>query len=462
MARLALRGEDPDPADAVAEDLRRVVVVGAGIAGLAAANALATAGVETVVLEARHRIGGRLHTVRVGETSVDLGGAWIHEPIGNPLSLIADRMGLPRLPGNFWHEAVLWDERTGPVDPPLAVRLVAEADAFLTAHERRGLELRAGAPMMEVIDRYVDHADGFTGPAARGRLRALLVTMVEQDGGARAGDVSHGSWPAASGSYAGDYLGDLPVGGYQRLVRGLASGLDIRPESPVSEIAVDGNRVRVVDRDGTVHRGSHAVVTLPLGVLKADLVRFDPPLSSSRRDAVQRLGFGRFEKLALRFEAPFWSSAGFPHVVPLATAGGPLPAVLMGLDRVVGTPVLVALAFGSGLDAISAGSDRDAVRRILDLLEAVVGAPAPVPLGWVRTSWSDDRFSRGAYAFVRRGSERAMLDELGRPQGGRILFAGEATSSRRVGYADGALNSGIREARRLLRRPEVELALAEA
>jgi polyamine oxidase len=78
----------------------RVVVVGAGIAGLAAASRLRRAGIDCVVLEARDRIGGRLHTVELAGTPVDLGGSWIHHPIGNPLTAFCDERGVVRDAGN--------------------------------------------------------------------------------------------------------------------------------------------------------------------------------------------------------------------------------------------------------------------------------------------------------------------------------------------------------------------------
>ena len=78
----------------VAGLVERVVVVGAGIAGLTVANALTHAGVECVVLEARDRIGGRLHTVDLAGSPVDLGGSWIHTPAGNPMSAFAQQVGV--------------------------------------------------------------------------------------------------------------------------------------------------------------------------------------------------------------------------------------------------------------------------------------------------------------------------------------------------------------------------------
>ena len=90
-------------------EVTRVVVIGAGIAGLTAANALVTAGVEVMVLEARDRLGGRLYTKDVGGTPLDFGGSWIHNPEGNPLTRWADHIGLERLPGNPHGRTIAYD-----------------------------------------------------------------------------------------------------------------------------------------------------------------------------------------------------------------------------------------------------------------------------------------------------------------------------------------------------------------
>jgi polyamine oxidase len=78
-----------------AEPVERVVVVGAGIAGLTVANALTHAGLDCLVLEARDRIGGRLHTVDLAGSPVDLGGSWIHTPVGNPMRVFAEHVDVP-------------------------------------------------------------------------------------------------------------------------------------------------------------------------------------------------------------------------------------------------------------------------------------------------------------------------------------------------------------------------------
>ena len=93
--------------------MTRVIVVGGGMAGVSAARALTDAGVACVVLEARDRLGGRLHTVDVGGAPVDLGGSWVHTPVGNPLTAVAERHGVALRPGSFLERAVVWDRDAG-------------------------------------------------------------------------------------------------------------------------------------------------------------------------------------------------------------------------------------------------------------------------------------------------------------------------------------------------------------
>ena len=93
----------------------------------------------------------------------------------------------------------------------------------------------------------------------------------------------------------------------------------------------------------------------------------------------------------------------------------------------------------------------------MGMLSAALGAPCPEPVAVAVTGWGDDPYSAGAYTHVPPGSSNADLDLLGTPVAGRLLFAGEHTQSARLGYADGAMTSGIREAKRLLGTPAVAL-----
>ena len=275
----------------VAAPVERVLVVGAGIAGLTAANALTHARVECVVLEARDRIGGRLHTVDVGGSPVDLGGSWIHMPDGNPMSAFA------RLAGVSCGSADPVPDMAG-FDCGEGRRLsAAEAEDVLGLYQEiRGVGGRAAgrARTGRLRGRGDRGVRGRVrpGPGPARRARQMLYGGMEAEYADLAGRQSL-RWMYHELEYGGNYLGDAPDGGYRRLVDAMASGVDVRLGRPVSEIAISPGGVRVVTADGTAEAGSHVVVTLPLGVLKRGLPRFTPALPPDRLAAIGRLGFGR-------------------------------------------------------------------------------------------------------------------------------------------------------------------------
>lgn len=451
-------GSDRIPGD-IARPVEQVVVVGAGIAGLAAANALAHAGVPAVVLEGRDRIGGRLHTADVGGSPVDLGGSWIHSPIGNPLTAWAEQLGVERRPADITAGMVGVDPASGRLPAEVFERLMALAfDGFDAVVGTVLASLGESASMGAAVDRFVvGQLERGLGSADASRLRTIVLDLVESDASGAAAEVAVDGYPAGGLFYEGSDLGDFPLGGYRRLVEPLARSLDVRTGAVVTAVIVRPDGVSVATADGATHSGSHALVTVPLGVLKAGTIRFDPPLPESRLASIARLGFGRFDKLAVAFEREPWARVALPNVLPLRADGQPEITAITNLDPIVGEPVALAFAYGSRAGVLCDVSTDAAVDRLLGLLRAVGNGPVPEPVAVGRSCWAADPFSRGAYTFVRVGSTVDDLEALGLPVDGRLLFAGEATGHARVGYADGAFTTGIREAKRLLGQPRVLL-----
>ena len=437
--------------------VERVVIVGAGMAGLTAANALHHAGVPAIVLEARDRIGGRLHTADVGGSPVDLGGSWIHTPIGNPMSAWADQVGVERRPANVMLDAVGWDATRGLVDRDRFERLLNEGWAAPEAIEEIGRTLGPDASAADALEAYLARRGG--DPAELEWLRIVIRAALEQDSAAPAASMAAAQPSSSTLEYEGDYVGDMPFGGYVTLVEPVAAGLDVRRDWVVATIASGPAGVTVTSRDGRTETGSHVLVTLPLGVLQAGSVQFESALPPERQAAVDRVTMGQFEKVALRFERPFWADAGVATVFDVTPSDEARLVLAFGLDGPVDEPVVLGFAIGSAVSALQTGSDADAAARVIKILAGATGLPVPDPTAIVRTSWGADPFARGAYSSVGLGATLADLDTLGEPIRGRILFAGEATSSARCGFADGAMTSGIREAKRLLGRESVELGV---
>jgi polyamine oxidase len=446
---------DDVPAGA-AGPVERVVVIGAGIAGLTAANALAHGGVECVVLEARDRIGGRLHTVDLGGSPVDLGGSWIHMPGGNPMRAFAQQAGVPCRSADPVPEIAGFDcaegRRLSAAEAEAVLGLYQ--DAFPAAAGQLAAELGPDASAADGIEAFVARAGLAAGPARR--ARQMLYGAVE----AESADLAERQslrWMWNELEYEGNYFGDMPDGGYRRLVDAMATGVDVRLGLEVTDVALSAGGVRVRGADGTSEEGSHVVVTVPLGVLKRGAPRFSPALPPDRLAAIGRLGFGRFEKVALRFDEPFWRDAGFPHLMVFPRDPGEWMVWALGLDAFGAGPVLVFFVFHSDAARLSGAGRDGAARWALDLLAEATGRPCPEPAAVAVTSWASDPYAGGAYTHIPPGASPADADLFGEPVGGRLLFAGEHTQSARMAYADGAMTSGIREAKRLLGQPSVRL-----
>jgi monoamine oxidase len=432
------------------------VVVGAGIAGLTVANALTHSGVECVVLEARDRIGGRLHTVDLAGSPVDLGGSWIHTPVGNPMRAFAEQVGVPCRSANPLPELAGFDCGEGRRLSAAEVEatLSMQFEAFPEALGRLRAELGPGASAADGIEAFVASAGLAPGPARR--ARQTLYALVE----AESADLAERQslrWMWNEIEYDGHYLGDVPDGGYRRLVEAMATGVDVRLGVDAAEVAVSASGARVRGADGTSEEGSHVVVAVPLGVLKRGAPRFSPALPPDRLAAVERLGFGRYEKVVLRFDEPFWRAAGLPHVLIFPRDPGDPAVWVVGQDAFGAGPVLAFQVFHSAAGHLLGATQDAAARWALDLLAEATGGPCPAPAAVAVTSWADDPYSGGAYTHIPPGADPADVDLLGKPIGGRLLFAGEHTQSRRMAYADGAMTSGIREAKRLLSQPGVHL-----
>ncbi len=434
----------------------RVLVLGAGIAGLTVANALDRAGVDYVVLEARGRVGGRLHTVDLGGSPVDLGGSWLHHPSGNPLRRFAADAGVACRPGDPTTTLAGFDVATDSWLSPADVETTMNADLTGFTAALGGLRERLG-PLASAADGIEAFLAG-TGyqDASLRRARQGLRASVEADA---SGAAEHQSltWLWTQAEYDDQYFGDLPRGGYSAIVAAMAAGLDVRLDWPAAAIETTGKGVAVTSAAGQVETGTHVVVTLPLGVLKGDLLSFTPALPDSRADAVRRLGFGRYEKVVLRFDRPFWREAGWSHLVLFPPAPEEPASWVFDLDAFGAGPLLACHVFHSANHHLPASSEAAAVRWVTEQLGAALGFPCPDPVAVAVTDWAGDPYAGGAYTHVPPGSSNADLDLLGTPVGGRVLFAGEHTQSARVGYADGAMSSGVREAKRLLGVPAVTL-----
>jgi monoamine oxidase len=408
-----------------------VVVIGAGAAGLAAADELARAGRSVLVLEARSRVGGRCYTQRMDglDVPVELGAEYIH----------------------------------GAAEATRALLRQAGVDAIDSVREQRRIQagrLRPANGFAEAqravrgarLERDLSFERFLAGRRLPARTRALARMMVEGFDAADPRRVSARSIVEEWGE--GGALGDSqprPRGGYGPLLGWLARslvarGVQLRLQHVVQEIRWRRGSVAVRGRffgEPFAVRARQAVVTLPLGVLQSRAVRISP--SPRKEAALKKLASGPIIRVAMRFERAFWESRA-PGVAFFHNPKAPFPTFWTPLP--MRAPLLTAWAGGPKAARLTGSSERRLVAHALASVESVFGKTPALAQAWVQ-DWQHDPYSRGGYSYLLVGGEGSR-QQLAAPLSETLYFAGEATDAEEAGTVAGALRSGARAAREIL------------
>jgi monoamine oxidase len=415
-----------------------VLVIGAGLAGLSVARALHDAGQAVVVLEARDRLGGRIHTSRVWpDIPMDLGASWIHGIQGNPITALARDAGASWVSTSYEASLALNEQgRAVEPDVSLSERLLRQA-SHLAERRLSDISLMAALralPQWSLLTL-----------AQRQRLMHHINATLEQEYGGAADELS--AW---HGSDSQGFLGDdvMFPQGFDQVVRHVARGLDVRLSTPVASVAPG----KVVLASGESFSARTVVVTVPLGVLKAGRLRFEEPLSPERTRAIEMLRMGLLNKCWLRFDAVHW-----PADVDWIEWLGPQPgrwAQWVSLARAVRQPVLLGFHAAHEARALESLNDGDTVASAHEALRTMLGSRFPAPVAAQVTRWGQDPWALGSYSFNAVGSSSRTRQALaGADWDGVLWFAGEATEPAYFGTAHGAWLSGQRVARALLDGP---------
>jgi len=410
-----------------------VLVVGAGVAGLAAAQDLLRAGAQVIVFEARDRVGGRTATVVRDGFALDLGASWIHGVDGNPVSDLIERGGLSTITTDV--ESSIGFDAANPggfVDEAALARAGARLDRAVEA----GYDTEIDQPLRAVVEAAVSGA-----PADEVRLvRYLAASAIENE---YAGSIDELSawWFDEAGEFGG---GDAMIaGGYAPVAKTLAEGVDVRLGATVTAVRWSVESVSVQTAAGTLEADA-VIVTVPLGVLQAGAIAFEPALPAPTQSAITGLGMGVLNKLFLLFDEIFWDdTVDWIGIVPPDGLDPWVDWVTIG--RAEDVPVLLGFAAGDLGRQVDRLTDEQVVASALATLRsAYPGAPEPVDA--FVTRWGDDPYARGSYSFAAVGSDPTMRDDLAAPIAGRLHLAGEATSREHPSTVHGALLSGRRAA----------------
>ena len=385
-----------------------VIVIGAGVSGLAAARKLQENGKKVAVLEARDRMGGRVQTdTTTFSRPFDVGAHWFHqeEPGQNPLANWAKAQGL---------------------------KAVRDGTSYASEELEEQAEKQTELWLKTPGDRPLSQAPAVQGAWAREARNLLgpLSVGVELE-------------KASSKDFSTmvDEKADLVApGGMAQVVEKLAEGLDVRLNTSVSLVEWSEKGCWVVAGDSKFE-ADKLLITLPVGVLQKDYVRFSPALPAWKNRAIHSLQMGHLKKIAFEFPPGQLTATADTG---LQVQGSPM----FHLVRPEGSEMSVSLVGGqTALEWEKLGPEA-CQARVLQELRGVYG-PQLNPRAASVTHWESDPLSGGSYSAALPGHQSARR-ELARPVDGRLFFAGEACHEEWATTTAGAFLSGKKAAQAIL------------
>tara|TARA_B110000908_G_C10267317_1_gene465631 strand:- start:3176 stop:4576 length:1401 start_codon:yes stop_codon:yes gene_type:complete len=447
------------------ENIFDIVIIGAGVAGMTAAQELIKKGKNVIIVEARNRIGGRVNPINFKGDHIDLGAQFIHGK--SKLNPIMKLINCKK--ENYTLHHVDWDDgyyysgngRSGQIpDGKLDKHYRLSQKALSIAHSKRksiyktktreadcslGEELRSAIELLKKKTKNIDID----------LLNMCTKTEILDDYAVDIDKLSLCYWDQDDEFNGGDCV--ISKVGYQPILNMLSDGLNISLNQIVTNIKqIEKEHIIVSCQNGSEFIGKKVISTLPLGVLKANTINFEPKLPKRLTESINKLGFGNLEKVVIKFNQQFWpnDSDCFYNM-----SGNPFRLWLnvSHLYNTNNSKTLICFLAGSvAKKLVTDSNDNDIAILALESLreifgETIVSSENTIAIKLIDsiivTRWCTDPFSLGSYSHIPRGTLPSDYDSFGRQYWNDMLhFAGEGTFKRFPGTVHGAILSGERAA----------------
>ena len=418
----------------------KVLVIGAGISGLAAAKNLNDSGYDVTILEAKDRIGGRLYTDRSLGVPLEVGANWIHDnnPETNPIMKIKKELGLKAHKCSVAGPAVSFEV------------LNKEGNKIeISGKDLEKIEFRIGifAYLAKYLRPSTNISEIFTFVKKLGLLSFIkeeaLFVLIQKIALEQAEDPENISIEAL---FEQEGFGDdeAVIGGYDQIAYYFEKELHnkIILNSPIEHINYEQDTIKVISGNEK-YEANAVIVTASLGALKKEVIKFTPELPIEKKQSIKKLGWGTLNKVILKFENKFWSDTDF---IVIANKESNFHAWI-NEEPVCKEPVIVANISGKNAKKFENKTDEEVVQIALNELKAVYGNKVSELNSYYITKWSLDPYIYGSYSTNKAGENSQLLrKQLSTPVNSKLFFAGEATSVKVAGYLQMALQSGVREA----------------
>ena len=414
---------------------KTVIVIGAGISGLAAAKKLKDKGFNVIVLEAQEKIGGRIRTDRSLGIAFDEGASWIHGPKGNPITNLASQADA---------NTYLTDDDSLKVFDNNGT---AYSDAFLDAqYTQFENALNAVRSIGTQSQSFLEVFNSLYPTQENNRLwKYMLSAYLEFDTG---GDISTLSSKYFDDDEAFSGKDVIVTNGYDKIANLLGQGLDIRLNSRVTEVNYTSIK-SLVNVNGDSVEADYVIVSVPLGVLKNNSVSFNPTLPIDKQGAIENTKMGNVNKFLFSWNTAFWET-DVQYIGYTPDTKGKFNYFMNMLKFLPATNSLMTFAFGDYATVTETMSDAEIISEVMAQLKTIYGNSIPNPTNMLRTKWGQNINTFGAYSFAPNGTTSTDFDTMAKEISNKLFFAGEHTIRDYRGTVHGAYLSGIREADKII------------
>jgi len=412
---------------------KSVIIIGAGISGLAAAKTLHERGFQVTLLEAQDKVGGRLRSNRSLGIAFDEGASWIHGIKKNPITDLAQQAGMNTfetldesrksydLGGKLHAASVYGDTEDELYDILASLSKKGNATQSFEAVFKQQYPNHANDRLWKFfLSTYLTFDTGDLD-----KLSSLLYNEGEEYGGAE----------------------KIATNGYDSIPNYLAKGLTIQLNQRVNKVDYSGSKVQV-SHNGSTSSADYVIVTVPLGVLKKNSIQFSPALPGAKQTAIQKIGMNCVNKFLLTWDTAFWDDVQYISYTPETRDKFNYFVNVKKFHPSVNA--LMTFAYAEYARATESMSDAQVINEIMAHLRDIYGSNIPNPRNLLRTKWGSNENSYGAYSYTAVGTEMRHFDDLAEEVNDRLFFAGEHTEIDYFSTAHGAYLSGIREAEKII------------